>query len=195
MSRATLYQAKNISRQDYDYDFEGINIGPEWESYVLDTIPLVLMMRQMGVYFRSFQEDTMLSERRDEYECEDTDGDDIMFAVKTCEKFQKTRISVIQKTWGKYAKDIAIYSDKEDDDIPTIKLPNWVEPRVKKYFGCNKTLSIMKYFLEEKHKHNWLVLVDDDTILSVARVKSMISCYRDQKDPVILGMFHKCKIL
>ena len=65
MSRATLYQAKNISRKDYDYDFEGINIGPEWESYVLDTIPLVLMMRQMGVSFRSFQEDMMLSERRD----------------------------------------------------------------------------------------------------------------------------------
>ena len=193
MSRATLYQAKNISRQDYE--FEGLDIGPDWQSNVLDTIPLVLMMREMGISFKGFQDDMMVSERRDEYECKDTDEDDIMFAVKTCEKFHKTRISVIKNTWGKYVKDLTIYSDKNDDDIPTVKLPNWVEPRVKKYFGCNKTLSILKHFLEEKTEHTWLVLVDDDTILSVARVKSMISCYRDQKDPVILGMFHKCKIL
>ena len=94
---------------------------------------------------------------------------------------------MIKSTWGKHAKFVTIFSDTQDDSIPTVKLPNTVEPKVKKFFGCNKTLSILQHFLDQSPRHGWLVLVDDDTILSVARVREMISCYREQKDPLILG--------
>ena len=152
-------------------------------------------MREMGVNFLGWEKGVRISERRNEYECEDTGEQDIMFAVKTCEKFHQTRIPVIKNTWGRYAKYVRVYSDKQDDTVPTIKLPNWVEPRVKKFFGCNKTLSILKHFLDESQRHNWLVLVDDDTILSVARVRSMISCYRDQVTPVMIGKYRNGRIL
>lgn len=154
----------------------------------MNTVPLVLMMKELGVHFQGLEKGVKISERRNEYECEDTGEQDIIFAVKTCEQFHQTRIPVIKNTWGNFAKYVNIYSDKQDDNVPTIKLPNWVEPQIKKFFGCNKTLSILKHFLDESAHHNWLVLVDDDTILSVARVRSMISCYRDQVTPVMIGM-------
>ena len=185
MSRATVLLAQNISQADYE--LESLDIGPEWHYNVLDTVPLVLMMRELGISFQGWHDGMMISQRRNEYECEDTAKQDIMFAVKTCEKFHQTRLPVLKNTWGRYAKYVNIYSDKQDDTIPTIKLPNWVEPKVKNFFGCNKTLSILQHFLDESIRHNWLVLVDDDTILSVARVRSMISCYRDLLEPVIIG--------
>ena len=144
-------------------------------------------MREKGVLFRGFQDGVMISERREESDCAGSAGDQVMFAVKTCEKFHQTRISVIKNTWGKYAKYVNVYSDKEDDTIPTIKLSNWVEPRIKKFFGCNKTLSILNHFLEDSMNHKWLVLVDDDTILSVSRVRSIINCYSNELDPVMIG--------
>ena len=193
LSRATVLHAQNISKANYE--LESLNIGPEWHSHVLDTLPLVLMMREMGVSFNGFQKGFRISERRNEFECEDTAEQDIMFAVKTCEKFHETRIPVMWKTWGKYAKYVKVYSDKQDDNAQTIKLPNWVEPPGNVFFGCNKTLSVLKHFLDDSHHHAWLVLVDDDTVLSVARVRQMISCYRDQEDLVMIGKFRNGKIL
>ena len=35
----------------------------------------------------------------------------ILFAVKTCSKFHKDRVPVIQETWGREAKHIRYYSD------------------------------------------------------------------------------------
>ena len=71
--------------------------------------------------------------------------------------------------------------------IPTVYFSNLPQPRTKTLFGCNKTLAILKYFLAKYPEQAWLVLVDDDTILSVARLRTMLACYRDIEEPIILG--------
>ena len=178
-------QAQNISRQDYELG--GLEIGPDWQGPVLDTLPLVQMMREVGVRFQGVGRGGMVSQRRNEYSCRDSSAPDILFAVKTCEAYHHTRVPVIKNTWGKYAKHVTFFSDKQDEEIPTVNFPNLVEPKVKTFFGCNKTLSILKHFLEQYPHHDWLVRVDDDTILSVARVRDMISCYKNMEQPLILG--------
>ena len=144
-------------------------------------------MGEVGVRFQGVGKGGMVSQRRNEYSCKDSSSPDILFAVKTCEAYHHTRVPVIKNTWGKYAKHVTFFSDKQDEEIPTVNFPNLVEPKVKTLFGCSKTLSILKHFLEQYPHHDWLVLVDDDTILSVARVRDMISCYKNMEQPLILG--------
>ena len=51
---------------------------------------------------------------------------------------------------------------------------------------CNKTMAIVNHFLEQEDK-DILVIVDDDTVLSVARLASLLSCYTGEDSPVLLG--------
>ena len=51
---------------------------------------------------------------------------------------------------------------------------------------CNKTMAIVNHFLEQEDK-DILVIVDDDTVLSVARLASLLSCYTGEDTPVLLG--------
>ncbi|KAK6485874.1 beta-1,3-glucosyltransferase-like [Huso huso] len=111
------------------------------------------------------------------------DKKDIFIAVKTCRKFHKERIPVVKKTWQKHAALIEYYSDHADATIPTINLgvPNTERGH------CGKTFAILERFLSEAiPKTNWLVIVDDDTLISVPRLQKLLSCY-DANEPVFLG--------
>ncbi|XP_071481374.1 beta-1,3-glucosyltransferase-like [Diadema antillarum] len=111
-------------------------------------------------------------------------GDDVLFAVKTCEKFHRDRVSVVKKTWGNFAQHLVYFSDKVDESIPTVEcgVPNTERGH------CAKTFIILEKFLSEKEyeKFKWLVIADDDTILSVAHLEQLLSCYKAE-DPVIVG--------
>lgn len=111
--------------------------------------------------------------------------EDIYFAVKTCSKFHKERVPVVKDTWGKYASRINFFSDVEDPSIGSISLgiPNTERGH------CGKTLAILgyastQYILDPSIK--WLVIADDDTILSVGRLRQLLSCY-DASTKVALG--------
>ena len=47
-------------------------------------------------------------------------------------------------------------------------------------------MAIVNHFLEQEDK-DILVIVDDDTVLSVARLASLLSCYTGEETPVLLG--------
>lgn len=109
----------------------------------------------------------------------------IYFAVKTCEKFHKSRLNVVINTWGQKAKFIEFFSDVEDKMIPTrsLGIPNTKEGH------CGKTMAIIKYLnkiIENNDTIKWLAIVDDDTILSVARLQGFLSCF-DPKEPLMIG--------
>ncbi|XP_019633421.1 PREDICTED: beta-1,3-glucosyltransferase-like [Branchiostoma belcheri] len=108
----------------------------------------------------------------------------VFFAVKTCEKYHKDRVPVVQHTWGKQARHITYYSDKEDSTIPTVTtgVPNTERGH------CGKAYAIMKQFhtYENLKKMDWLIIADDDTLLSVPRLLRVLSCY-DPSDPIFLG--------
>ncbi|XP_014677413.1 PREDICTED: beta-1,3-glucosyltransferase-like, partial [Priapulus caudatus] len=110
--------------------------------------------------------------------------DDVFFAVKTCEKFHTERVPVVQRTWGKHAKHIEIYSEKEDTSIPTVYLGVNNTERG----HCAKTFAILRRALEQPliSKMQWLVIADDDTLLSVRRMLQLLACY-DPRQAVALG--------
>ncbi|XP_031351998.1 beta-1,3-glucosyltransferase [Photinus pyralis] len=109
----------------------------------------------------------------------------IYFAVKTCGKFHGDRVTVVKGTWGKYAEIIRYFSDVEDEAIPTISLgiPNTEQGH------CGKTIAILQYVaneIENRPEIKWIIIADDDTILSVARIQKFLSCYNDSEQ-IVLG--------
>lgn len=109
---------------------------------------------------------------------------DVFFAVKTCQKFHKDRVSVLKKTWGKDAERIQFFSDVDDPSVPTVTLgiPNTERGH------CAKFLAILKYIHRQLDQtdYKWIVIVDDDTLLSVSRLKKLLSCY-NPSELVVLG--------
>lgn len=110
---------------------------------------------------------------------------DIYLAVKTCSKFHDERLPIVKSTWGKYASRINFFSDVEDLKLGTISLgvPNTERGH------CGKTLAVLgyaatQYIIDPTIK--WLVIADDDTILSVSRLRQFLSCY-DPSLKVALG--------
>lgn len=113
-----------------------------------------------------------------------TSDSDIFFAVKTCQKFHKVRIPVLKASWGKDAKEIEYFSDAEDGSIPTVVLgiPNTERGH------CAKFMAILNYVYERLNAKNykWIVITDDDTLMSISRLKKLLSCY-DPNTVVVLG--------
>uniref|UniRef100_A0A3Q1C8U7 Fringe-like glycosyltransferase domain-containing protein n=1 Tax=Amphiprion ocellaris TaxID=80972 RepID=A0A3Q1C8U7_AMPOC len=109
--------------------------------------------------------------------------EDIFVAVKTCRKFHSERVPVIKKTWEKDALYLEYYSDHADPAIPTINLgvPNTERGH------CGKTFAILQRFLSNAVPNTkWLLVVDDDTLISLPRLQVLLSCY-DPSEPVCLG--------
>lgn len=110
--------------------------------------------------------------------------DDIFVAVKTTQMFHKDRLKVVMKTWGPKVKNLVLYSNVSDPSIPTIDcgVPNTVRGH------CGKTDAILKDFVKraENNKYKWLVIADDDTILSVSRLVQLLNCY-DTEEAIFLG--------
>ncbi|XP_069748627.1 beta 3-glucosyltransferase a isoform X2 [Narcine bancroftii] len=107
----------------------------------------------------------------------------IFFAVKTCQKFHQERIPIVKKTWEKEAALIEYYSDHADNSIPTLYLgiPNTERGH------CGKTFAILERFVSHAVPEvPWLMIVDDDTLISVPRLQRLLSCY-NPKEPIILG--------
>ncbi|XP_045069180.1 beta-1,3-glucosyltransferase-like isoform X1 [Coregonus clupeaformis] len=109
--------------------------------------------------------------------------EDIFVAVKTCKKFHSERVPVVKKTWEREASLLEYYSDHTDPSIPTIDLgvPNTERGH------CGKTFAILKrYVTDAVPKTSWLLVVDDDTLISLPRLQMLLSCY-DPSEPVCLG--------
>ncbi|XP_046765835.1 beta-1,3-glucosyltransferase isoform X2 [Gallus gallus] len=109
--------------------------------------------------------------------------EDVFVAVKTCRKFHGDRIPVVKQTWEREAALIEYYSDYRDISIPTIDLgiPNTERGH------CGKTFAILERYLNHSSPRTpWLVIVDDDTLISIFRLRKLLSCY-DPNEPVFLG--------
>ncbi|XP_041656480.1 beta-1,3-glucosyltransferase isoform X2 [Cheilinus undulatus] len=108
---------------------------------------------------------------------------DVFVAVKTCQKFHSERVPVVKATWEKDASLLEYYSDAADASIPTINLgvPNTERGH------CGKTFAILRRFLSKAvAKADWLLIADDDTLVSLPRLRRLLRCY-NPKEAVILG--------
>ncbi|XP_075887862.1 beta-1,3-glucosyltransferase isoform X2 [Nelusetta ayraudi] len=108
---------------------------------------------------------------------------DVFVAVKTCQKFHLDRVPVVKATWEKDADFLEFYSDVTDASIPTVSLGVANTERG----HCGKTFAILRRFLAGAvPKTDWLLIVDDDTLISLARLRRLLRCY-DPKEAVSLG--------
>ncbi|KAJ8785602.1 hypothetical protein J1605_007199 [Eschrichtius robustus] len=92
-------------------------------------------------------------------------------------------VPIVKQTWAGQAGHIEYYSDYADSSIPTVDLgiPNTERGH------CGKTFAILERFLNHSYdKIAWLVIVDDDTLISISRLQHLLSCY-DASEPVFLG--------
>ena len=108
-----------------------------------------------------------------------------LFAVKTCSKFHQERLPVIKDTWGQAALHIMYFSEVTDPEIGTIRLEGVTNTE---RGHCHKTMEIIKYFNKEASKNSWkwLVIADDDTILSVNKLLKFLHSF-DPNVPVHAG--------
>merc|ERR1719244_1595146 len=109
--------------------------------------------------------------------------DKLYSAVKTCSQFHSSRLPAVQSTWGKYVTPHYI-SEVEDPNIPTIHLPYTINTDSG---HCNKTIAILHHFLQLDPVPEFLVMVDDDTILSSSRLASFLACYEGEEKPLLIG--------
>ncbi|XP_029029161.1 beta-1,3-glucosyltransferase isoform X2 [Betta splendens] len=109
--------------------------------------------------------------------------EDLFVAVKTCQKFHAQRVPVVKATWEEEAALLEYYSDVWDASIPTVNLglPNTDRGH------CGKTFAILRRFLSPAvPRADWLLVVDDDTLISLPRLRRLLSCY-DPREALSLG--------
>ena len=111
----------------------------------------------------------------------------VLFAVKTCRKFHDTRLPIISQTWAKAALNIEYFSEHAEREYETKQLPG-IRKIYDEFNLCKKTYAIINYF--NKHAFvkgwKWLVIADDDTLLSVHKVLQVLNCYNPEK-PLVIG--------
>lgn len=103
-----------------------------------------------------------------------------LFAVKTCEKYHEERLPIIQSTWADAALNLILVSEKADPAFGTSTLPGAMNTEKG---HCNKTLAIIDHFRThaEREGWEWLVIADDDTVLSVDKMIRLLLCYSSDR--------------
>ncbi|EGT56187.1 hypothetical protein CAEBREN_29972 [Caenorhabditis brenneri] len=108
---------------------------------------------------------------------------EIHVMIKTFEGHHKTRLSVLKNTWTSNIPRIEYCSDVENLEIPTVNLGVGNTERG----HCVKTWAIFRRFLDVSGEGaKWLVIADDDTLMSWKRLKKMLEIY-DPRDNIIIG--------
>ena len=116
-----------------------------------------------------------------------------LFAVKTCSKLHEERLPIIRDTWASVVPNIVYASEVTDKEFQTIKLDGITMNTERGH--CQKTMAILKYFHRNslRSKWKWLVIADDDTIMSVHKLMELLHCY-DHEHFVGLGQRYGYRI-
>ncbi|CAF1251146.1 unnamed protein product [Didymodactylos carnosus] len=112
----------------------------------------------------------------------------IYFGIKTFYDFHQQRVSLLKRTWLSSLKNVNynLFSNKKDPSFENILVLNDENTLIG---HCHKTFSLLNYFNNTiNDQQKYLVVVDDDTLVSVSRLLSMIQCFMLNDDvPLVLG--------
>ncbi|KAI6199379.1 hypothetical protein M3Y96_00620800 [Aphelenchoides besseyi] len=175
LSKRTLERIAKVADQHDKSDFT-IDAKHEFAKFIYDSTGIELVNSPRFCLMKNETDGCITNYVAPTFEgCEpEITNEDVFYAVKTFGGHHRSRVVYIKRTWTKQTKHVQFYSDQEDNYIPTIELD---VPNVERGH-CAKTLSIIKHFLEDEEvKHvPWLVIADDDTLLSVHRLQRLLSC-------------------
>ncbi|XP_039292915.1 beta-1,3-glucosyltransferase-like isoform X2 [Nilaparvata lugens] len=160
-----------------------LSIDASYELALLVDIPLVDLPDKFCIKNRngcvSFPE-------KDFYCGDPIPKENIFFAVKTCAKFHQDRVPVVKSTWAKQTVFIEFFSHVQDTEIPTTA----VSVNNTKVGHCRKTFEILGLVNERIKKElpsiKWVMMADDDTLISVPGLQSLLSCWPDS-GPIAIG--------
>ena len=107
------------------------------------------------------------------------------FAVKTCKKYHSERLPIIFQTWAKAAVNIDYFSEVAEAEYLTKVLPEVNKNTERGH--CMKTEAILKYFNRNAKAKGWkwLIITDDDTLLSVHKLLEFLKCYNPEESLAI----------
>jgi UDP-glucose:O-linked fucose beta-1,3-glucosyltransferase len=127
---------------------------------------------------------------REEYSCQRADIHltDVYFGIKTFVGYHQQRLGLLRKTWlneelhyNLFTNEVNTTADRQNDRF-VITGENTVRGH------CHKTMFILNYFYRTKSTLNYLIVADDDTLLSVQGVLRLLRCFMLAKDvPLVLG--------
>ena len=127
-------------------------------------------------------------EGQGDYSCprRDIQFKDLYFGIKTFVDYHQTRLPWLKKTWLTDQLNYHFYTNRLDTP-PSNK--RFVLNDVNTERGhCHKTFTILNYFYTNQTKFNYLIIVDDDTLLSTPRLLRLIRCFMLSNDlPLVLG--------
>ena len=121
-----------------------------------------------------------------EYSCErkNIQMNNLYFGIKTFVDFHRTRIPLLKKTWLNPQLNYHLFTNTIDNSHDRLISTN--ENTVRGH--CHKTFFILNHFYEYQLDSHYLILADDDTLLSIPRLLRLIRCFLLSNDlPLVLG--------
>lgn len=129
---------------------------------------------------------TSIDSSFDEFSCErkSIQINDLYFGIKTFVDFHSSRIPLLKKTWLNPRLKYHLFTNVNDNSNDRFISTNENTERG----HCHKTFFIFNHFYEYQPNDQFLIVADDDTLLSVRRVLRAIRCLLLSNDlPLVLG--------
>jgi UDP-glucose:O-linked fucose beta-1,3-glucosyltransferase len=127
---------------------------------------------------------------QEDYSCSrpDIQINDLYFGIKTFVDYHQSRIEYLRKTWLNNKLNYNFFTNEINQTLDDKPEQFIINPINTKTGHCHKTFSILNHFIENKGHIKYLIIVDDDTLISVQRLLRVIQCFMLSNDlPIVLG--------
>jgi UDP-glucose:O-linked fucose beta-1,3-glucosyltransferase len=127
---------------------------------------------------------------QDDYLCPRTDIqlNDLYIGIKTFINYHQNRIEFLKKTWLNNKLNYNLFTNDINETIDNKNERFIINKENTERGHCHKTFTILNYFYKNKENFKYLILVDDDTLLSIQRLLRLIRCFMLSNDiPLVLG--------
>lgn len=126
----------------------------------------------------------------DDYLCsrKDVKLNDLYIGIKTYINYHQTRINYLKKTWLNNQLNYNLFTNNINETIDD-KNERFIINRENTERGhCHKTFTILNYFYQTKQSFKYLIIADDDTLLSIPRIFRLIQCFiLSNEQSIVLG--------
>lgn len=113
---------------------------------------------------------------------------DLYIAIKTFIDYHQTRLTYLKKTWLNSRFDYNYFTNDINQTIDNKNQRFIINKENTERGHCHKTFTIFDYFLKSKQNSKYLIIADDDTLLSIPRLFHLIQCFMLSNDqPLVLG--------
>jgi UDP-glucose:O-linked fucose beta-1,3-glucosyltransferase len=127
---------------------------------------------------------------QEDYLCQRTDIQlkDLYFGIKTCINYHQNRLEFLRKTWLNQKLNYNLFTNAINETFDDQNERFIINKENTERGHCHKTFTILNSFYNNKENFKYLIIVDDDTLLSTERILRLIRCFMLSNDiPFVLG--------